>query len=131
MELMQGIQYGWDSWEETNDISDSYNPLPLDSPEIYATGIHLLLQTSPIIPLVKIKKEKRNTCPYTHHEGTHGEQRHSSTHFLILLLDGGEWSVSPLLLYPKQRTLHLLKSMMDGPQKWSEWLEKRQIFCPW
>jgi hypothetical protein len=54
---MQGIQYGWESWEETNDLSDSYNPLPLESPALYATGMHLLLQTPPIVPLVKRKKD--------------------------------------------------------------------------
>ena len=64
---MQGIQYGWESWEETNDFSDSYNPLPLDSPALYANGVHLLLQTiSPISPLIK---KKSYVCPYTLHEG--------------------------------------------------------------
>jgi hypothetical protein len=58
MQLLQGIQYGWESWEETNDFSDSYNPLPLNSPALYATGVHLLLQTSPISPLIKRERER-------------------------------------------------------------------------
>jgi hypothetical protein len=109
MQLMQSIQYAGDSCKETNDSSDSHNPLsiirwlPLDSPALYANGMHLLPKTtSPIVPMVKGEKHKLPLYTTRRNIGGAEAQLHS---LLILALDGGGWSVSPLLLYPKQKTI--------------------------